>query len=79
MKGILSKVNEEVRLPKGSVKDLMFKLSTEQKNNSYFSMFSTLYLLITIEYNPAKSNQFGIAHYAGSVIYTTDAWLDKNR
>ena len=65
--GLLAMLNEECVRPSGSDKEFVYKATKENAKSS---------ALITDKcFTPL---QFGIRHYAGSVVYTADGFLQKN-
>ena len=57
MSGIMSLLDEEIKIPKGSDDSWLEKLSRQHDNNSLF-------------FKPKKSRGvFGIKHYAGDVCF----------
>lgn len=65
--GVLSMLDEECRVPKGTDDTFVNKLHDTNAKNEYY-----------VKPRTAKGC-FGIKHYAGEVIYHTVAFLDKNR
>lgn len=66
--GLIALLNEESYLPKGSSKSFTAKVIEKFKSSS----------LITSP-NNGIYNQFGIVHYAGTVMYNTDNFLISNQ
>ncbi|XP_065199418.1 unconventional myosin-VIIa-like isoform X2 [Sycon ciliatum] len=64
---ILALVDEESRFPKGSDDSLLQKLTANHGKNALY-----------IKPKP-RSNKFGIQHFAGTVSYITEGFLEKNR
>ncbi|XP_069752500.1 unconventional myosin-VIIa-like [Narcine bancroftii] len=65
---IISLIDEESKLPKGTDRTMLNKLNLHHNNNSI--------------YIPPKSSheiQFGITHFAGVVYYNCNGFLEKNR
>ncbi|XP_072113084.1 unconventional myosin-VIIa-like [Mobula birostris] len=65
---IISLIDEESKLPKGTDRTMLNKLNNHHSN-------SRIYL-------PPKSShdtEFGIAHFAGVVYYNSNGFLEKNR
>lgn len=65
--GIISLLDEECRMPKGSDESLLSKLHDTLTSNSFYIKPRT------------TKGQFGIKHYAGEVYYEINNFLDKNR
>lgn len=65
--GIIEMINEEVKLPKGSDKDLLFKIEKNHGKNPF------------VGFKPLKKDVFEIVHYAGRVPYTVWGFVEKNR
>ena len=65
--GIIDRLDEECRIPNGNDKNFTSKL---------LKGYSPNYLL---EIKKARTTKFGIAHYAGEVIYTTKQFCEKNK
>eukprot|EP01102_Stenamoeba_stenopodia_P002108 TRINITY_DN11872_c0_g1_i1.p1 TRINITY_DN11872_c0_g1~~TRINITY_DN11872_c0_g1_i1.p1 ORF type:complete len:1388 (+),score=341.30 TRINITY_DN11872_c0_g1_i1:151-4314(+) len=66
--GILSMLDEECNIPKGSEDGLMQKLLQKHSQHKYFKKIAK-----------ATNNQFGIKHYAGEVTYSIVGFMDKNK
>lgn len=64
---IIGMINEEVRLPKGTDKAIVEKLTAAHKQHKYLKL------------DPRSHNTFEVKHYAGGVIYDVTGFLDKNR
>lgn len=73
-RGILSCLEEECVLPKGSDKRFLEKLNEVWAGNSdQQSNGST-------KYKPVRFKEgFVVKHYAGNVEYSTNGWIDKNK
>ncbi|KAK4049374.1 class II myosin [Microbotryomycetes sp. JL201] len=70
--GILSCLDDETFMPKGSDKQFTEKLDTLAKAKPPMPAFA--------KYTPSRIEQgFTISHYAGKVEYRSDGWLTKNR
>ncbi|KAK4048073.1 class II myosin [Microbotryomycetes sp. JL221] len=70
--GILSCLDDETFMPKGSDKQFTEKLDTLYKTQPVLPSFA--------KYTPTRIEQgFTVSHYAGKVEYRTDGWLTKNR
>ncbi|KAJ3218977.1 cytochrome c oxidase subunit 1 [Dinochytrium kinnereticum] len=65
--GILSLLDEETKVPKGSDESWTGKLFQQYDKNQFFIRPKT------------SKNQFGVKHYAGDVIYTSTGFLEKNK
>lgn len=65
--GIMSILDDQCNIPRSSDSTFMDKLRSQFKDHPYLST------------NPLHQDQFSIRHYAGTVTYTVDGWLDKNR
>jgi len=65
---ILSSLDEECRIPKGSDKGLTAKLVKTFSDNKYFT-----------KQKKFINEKFGIRHYAGEVIYNSSGFCDKNK
>ncbi len=65
--GILPCVDEEIRMPKGSDKTFIQKLVSAQGKSNYFKSYLK---------NP---DMFVVEHYAGTVVYDSNGFLEKNR
>jgi len=65
--GILPLVDEEIKMPKGSDKTFVQKLVQQHGKNSYFKSYLK---------NP---EMFVVEHYAGTVVYDSNGFLEKNR
>lgn len=68
--GVIAMLNEEGVRPKGSDQNFVSKLLSVHKDDPAFS---------TPRVGKQKDVQFTIAHYAGSVTYTTVGWLERNK
>ncbi len=70
--GILSLLDEECNIPRGTVRGFA---------NKTVHSFKGLRLQVPQRRRgvPSSDNSFTIMHYAGDVIYETVGWLDKNR
>ncbi len=70
--GILSLLDEECNIPRGSVRGFV---------NKTVHSFKGLRLQVPHRRRgvPSSDNTFTIMHYAGDVTYETVGWLDKNR
>jgi len=66
--GVLSLIDEELRVPAGSDRGFSQKLQNYHRDKP--EVFSSA---------PANSDFFMIHHYAGSVIYDPEGWVVKNR
>lgn len=67
--GILAMIDDECRLPKASDERLAGRMYKSYENNSRFTATA-----------PHKRDyKFCINHYAGSVVYSTITFVDKNR
>jgi myosin V len=66
--GILSMLDEECRLPKGSDKSFTSKLNKKFNNNKYF-----------ITNKKFNNEKISINHYAGQVVYETENFCEKNK
>ncbi|XP_041351468.1 unconventional myosin-VIIb-like isoform X2 [Gigantopelta aegis] len=67
---ILKILDEECRFPQGTDKTYLNKQNQELSESSYY---------LTGLDRRVWENQFGVTHYAGSVIYCVDGFLDKNK
>jgi myosin heavy subunit len=70
--GIFALLDEEVVVPRGSDAKFVARLhttfdETPATKSSYFVR------------NKRKPNDFGVAHFAGEVMYTVDGFLEKNK
>eukprot|EP01125_Pyxidicula_operculata_P009495 TRINITY_DN3127_c1_g4_i2.p1 TRINITY_DN3127_c1_g4~~TRINITY_DN3127_c1_g4_i2.p1 ORF type:complete len:674 (+),score=109.36 TRINITY_DN3127_c1_g4_i2:155-2023(+) len=65
--GILSLLDEECQLPKGSDSGLLGKMSQIHKTNKFFGFL------------PQKREEFSLSHFAGSVSYQINGFLAKNK
>lgn len=65
--GVLSMLDEEGRIPRGSEMSLLDKM---KKKHNVHSKFKT---------NVKKPDVFSIVHYAGAVEYTIDNFIQKNK
>ncbi|XP_022095227.1 myosin-VIIa-like isoform X1 [Acanthaster planci] len=65
---IIALVDEESRFPKGTDATMLNKLNEQHGRNPLF-----------VRSPGARSTQFGINHFAGTVYYETVGFLDKNR
>eukprot|EP00736_Rhodelphis_marinus_P000848 Rmarinus@m.12468 len=65
--GVLSMLDEECMMPKGSDMGFAEKLTAVVGQHAYF------------EKPKLKRNCFTVRHYAGGVMYTVDGFLEKNR
>ncbi|KAH8915331.1 hypothetical protein BT69DRAFT_1184771, partial [Atractiella rhizophila] len=69
--GILSCLDEECIMPKATDKTFVQKLHDLVKSHGE---------PISTKYAPARFDQgFSVKHYAGTVEYRTDGWLEKNK
>jgi myosin-1 len=69
--GIMSLLDEECVFPQGTDATFLAKLNRQCKNHQYFRSFDA---------KVAERNLcFGMEHYAGTVTYTVDGFLDKNK
>eukprot|EP00929_Paragymnodinium_shiwhaense_P086823 TRINITY_DN47241_c0_g1_i1.p1 TRINITY_DN47241_c0_g1~~TRINITY_DN47241_c0_g1_i1.p1 ORF type:complete len:1373 (+),score=329.81 TRINITY_DN47241_c0_g1_i1:229-4347(+) len=68
--GVIAMLNEECVRPKGTEQNFVSKLLTVHKADPAFS---------TPRLGKLRELQFTITHYAGSVTYTTEGWLERNR
>ncbi|KAJ3333456.1 cytochrome c oxidase subunit 1 [Blyttiomyces sp. JEL0837] len=66
--GILSMLDEETKVPKGSDESFLSKLIQQNEKHKYF-----------VKPKTAKGGFFGVKHYAGEVLYTVTDFLDKNK
>jgi myosin V len=66
--GILSMLDEECKLPKGSDKNFTQKLTKKYTDNIYF-----------INNKKFNNEKICINHYAGNVIYETNNFCEKNK
>ncbi|KAK5582398.1 hypothetical protein RB653_003981 [Dictyostelium firmibasis] len=65
--GLLSLLDDECMMPKGSETTLLEKYNKQYHNtNQYYQ-------------RTLAKGTLGIKHFAGDVIYQTDSWLEKNR
>lgn len=65
--GLLPMMDEEIRMPKTTDKTYLDKISASHKDHPNFT-------------RPVKiANSFTVNHYAGSVTYNVEGFLDKNR
>lgn len=65
--GLLHMLDEEIRMPKSTDKTYLDKIAQQHKDHSNFT-------------RPVKiANAFTVQHYAGSVTYNVEGFLDKNR
>ncbi|KAI8853564.1 P-loop containing nucleoside triphosphate hydrolase protein [Chytridium lagenaria] len=65
--GILSLLDEETKVPKGSDESWVGKLFQQYEKNQFFIRPKT------------SKIQFGVRHYAGDVTYTSTGFLEKNK
>lgn len=65
--GLLSMVDEEIRLPKGSDDNLLSRMDQSYENHDHYTKRKLGNPVFTVE------------HYAGAVVYTIDGFLEKNR
>lgn len=65
--GILSLLDEECKMPKGSDDSLLSKMHDSLSGNEYYIRPRT------------ACGLFGVTHYAGDVMYDIKCFLDKNR
>ncbi|KAJ3102617.1 cytochrome c oxidase subunit 1 [Phlyctochytrium planicorne] len=65
--GILSLLDEETKVPKGSDESWVGKLFQQYEKNTFFIRPKT------------SKMQFGVKHYAGDVLYTSNGFLEKNK
>eukprot|EP00118_Oscarella_pearsei_P012382 m.90917 g.90917 ORF g.90917 m.90917 type:complete len:2332 (+) comp36671_c0_seq1:91-7086(+) len=65
--GLLHILDDESNFPKATDESFLEKLFHQHSNNTYFEKPRT------------KKPQFAIQHYAGTVWYTVNGFLDKNR
>jgi myosin V len=65
--GIFSLIHDECFIPKGNDRSLLEKFKKQYKDNSRFSMIKT------------KPEWFLVNHFAGSVPYCIDGFVEKNR
>uniref|UniRef100_A0A8R1HQV0 Myosin motor domain-containing protein n=1 Tax=Caenorhabditis japonica TaxID=281687 RepID=A0A8R1HQV0_CAEJA len=70
--GVLSFLEEECMVPKGSEKALFEKLCTNLAGDSSFKKSKQTQKCSTVRH-------FSVQHYAGEVHYNIDGWLNKNR
>ena len=68
--GIISIINEECMRPRGSDNALCSKLLTSHGKHASF---------VASKFNTAQGVEFGVRHYAGSVIYRVEGFLTKNK
>eukprot|EP00927_Polykrikos_kofoidii_P057537 TRINITY_DN5167_c0_g1_i1.p1 TRINITY_DN5167_c0_g1~~TRINITY_DN5167_c0_g1_i1.p1 ORF type:complete len:1365 (-),score=320.45 TRINITY_DN5167_c0_g1_i1:45-4139(-) len=68
--GIIAMLNEEGVRPKGSDANFVSKLATVHKDDKAFSI---------PKLGRQKELQFSVAHYAGTITYTTEGWLERNK
>lgn len=68
--GIIAMLNEECVRPKGSDENFVSKLISVHRGDPAFS---------TPRVGAHKEFQFSIRHYAGTVMYTSTGWLDRNK
>ncbi|TMW57327.1 hypothetical protein Poli38472_003252 [Pythium oligandrum] len=66
--GIISLLNDEVMRPKGSDESLVSKLTSIRKDDKH-----------VIEFARTSRTQFTIKHYAGSVTYEAQGFLEKHK
>ena len=66
--GILSMLDEECKLPKGSDKSFTSKLNKKFNDNKYF-----------ITNKKFNNEKISINHYAGQVVYETENFCEKNK
>mmetsp|Transcript_6207 Transcript_6207/g.11769 ORF Transcript_6207/g.11769 Transcript_6207/m.11769 type:complete len:2364 (+) Transcript_6207:38-7129(+) len=66
--GILPMLDEELVLPDGSDNHFAQRLKEANKKNPYFGTHKV-----------RVANQFQVQHYAGSVTYEVDGFMEKNR
>ena len=65
--GILTKLDDLCKLPKATDYTIIENFNNEFSKNSYYTA------------NKRKDLEFSINHYAGSVIYSAENFLEKNR
>ena len=65
--GILTKLDDLCKLPKATDYTIIENFNNEFSKNSYYSA------------NKRKDLEFSISHYAGSVTYSAENFLEKNR
>lgn len=70
--GIFALLDEEVVVPRGSDAKFVSRLHTTFDETP--GTKSTYYVR-----NRRKPNDFGVRHFAGEVVYTTDGFLEKNK
>lgn len=66
--GILPMLDEELVLPDGTDAHFAHRLKDAHKNNKYFG-----------QHKVKVANQFMVVHYAGSVPYNVDGFMEKNK
>ncbi|KAF2070029.1 hypothetical protein CYY_008648 [Polysphondylium violaceum] len=65
--GLISLLDDECLMPKGSETSLLEKFNGKYMNhNPYYQ-------------RTLAKGTFGVKHFAGEVVYQTDGWLEKNR
>eukprot|EP00005_Dracoamoeba_jomungandri_P003003 CAMPEP_0174260130 /NCGR_PEP_ID=MMETSP0439-20130205/8860_1 /TAXON_ID=0 /ORGANISM="Stereomyxa ramosa, Strain Chinc5" /LENGTH=1002 /DNA_ID=CAMNT_0015344305 /DNA_START=46 /DNA_END=3054 /DNA_ORIENTATION=- len=69
--GIMSLLDEECVFPQGTDESFLSKLNRQCGNNQFFVTPQKSHM--------GPSSTFAMEHYAGTVIYTVEGFLDKNK